>query len=103
MVNERTARFIIKFVQKKSMNSSLNNLSSPWFTFYSSSLCFSKFYMFSISLVFISILRSTINAILLKISFMDIIDFHSVFKGISVISSVPNCLNNTETFIICYK
>ena len=59
--------------------------------------------MFSISLVLISILRSTINAILLKIPFMDIIDFHSVFKGISVISSVPNYLNNTEALIICYK
>ena len=62
--------------------------------------------MFNISLVLISILRSTINDILSK--------FHSLtkvlslliyidFKDNSVISSIPNYFNNSETPIICYK
>ena len=34
---------------------------------------------------------------------MEFIDLHSIFKDKSVISSVPNYLNNTEIPIICYK
>ena len=58
--------------------------------------------MFNISLVLISILRSTINDILSK--------FHSLTKVwslliyiVSLISSIPNYFNNSETPIICYK
>ena len=63
--------------------------------------------MFNISLVLISILRSTINDILSKIPFInkgiEFIDLHSIFKDNSVISSSPNYFNNSETPIICYK
>ena len=31
------------------------------------------------------------------------IDLHSIFKDNSVISSIPNYFNNSETPIICYK
>ena len=62
--------------------------------------------MFNISLVLISILRSTINDILSK-SFInkgiEFIDLHRIFKDNSVISSIPNYFNNSETPIICYK
>ena len=62
--------------------------------------------MFNISLVLISILRSTINDII-KIPFInkgiEFIDLHSIFKDNSVISSIPNYFNNSETPIICYK
>ena len=34
---------------------------------------------------------------------MEFIDFHSVFKDNSVISSIPNHFNNSETPIIYYK
>ena len=54
--------------------------------------------MFNISLVLISILRSTINDILSK--------FHSLTKVLSLliyIVSIPNYFNNSETPIICYK
>ena len=63
--------------------------------------------MFNISLVLISILRSTINDILSKIPFinkgMEFIDLYSIFKDNLVISSIPNYFNNSETPIICYK
>ena len=43
----------------------------------------------------------------IKISFInkgiEFIDLHSIFKYNSVISSLPNYFNNTETPIICYK
>ena len=58
--------------------------------------------MFNISLVLISILRSTINDILSKFHSLtkgiDFIDLHSIFKDNSVISSIiPNYFNNSET------
>ena len=63
--------------------------------------------MFNISLVLITILRSTINDILSKFHFInkgiEFIDLHSIFKDNSVISSIPNYVNNSETPIICYK
>ena len=64
--------------------------------------------MFNISLVLISILRSTINDIFFfKIPFInkgiEFIDLHSIFTDNSVISSIPNYFNNSETPIICYK
>ena len=63
--------------------------------------------MCNISLVLISILRSTINDILSKIPFiyknMEFIDLYSIFKDNLVISSIPNYFNNSETPIICYK
>ena len=63
--------------------------------------------MFNISLVLISILRSTINDILSKFHSLkkgiEFIDLHSIFKDNSVISSIPNYFNNSETPIICYK
>ena len=63
--------------------------------------------MFNISLVLISILRSTINNILSKFHSLtkgiEFIDLHSIFKDNSVISSIPNYFNNSETPIICYK
>ena len=63
--------------------------------------------MFNISLVLISILRSTINDIFFKIPFInkgiEFIDLHSIFKDNSVISSIPNYFDNSETPIICYK
>ena len=34
---------------------------------------------------------------------MEFIDLHSIFKDDLVISSIPNCFNNSETPIICYK
>ena len=34
---------------------------------------------------------------------MEFIDLHSIFKDNSMISSVPNYFNNSETQIICYK
>ena len=58
--------------------------------------------MFNISLVLISILRSTINDILSK-SHSLTIDLHSIFKDNLVISSIPNYSNTSETLIICYK
>ena len=62
---------------------------------------------FNISLVLISILRPTINEIFIKIPFinkgMEFIDLHSIFNDDSVISSIPNYFNNSETPIICYK
>ena len=59
--------------------------------------------MFNISLVIISILRSTINDILSKFQGIKFNDLHSIFKDNSVISSIPNYFNNSETPIICYK
>ena len=63
--------------------------------------------MFKISLDLISILRSTINAILSKLQFinkgMKFIDLHSFFKDNTVISSNPNYFNYSETPIIFYK
>ena len=34
---------------------------------------------------------------------MEFIDLHSIFKDNSVISSITNHFNNSETPIICYK
>ena len=34
---------------------------------------------------------------------MEFIDLHSIFKDNSVISSIPNYVNNSETPIICYQ
>ena len=34
---------------------------------------------------------------------IEFIDLHSIFKDNSVISSIPNYFNNSETSIICYK
>ena len=34
---------------------------------------------------------------------MEFIDLHGIFKDNSVISSIPNYINNSETPIICYK
>ena len=34
---------------------------------------------------------------------IEFIDLHSIFKDNSVISSIPNNFNNSETPIICYK
>ena len=34
---------------------------------------------------------------------MEFIDLHSIFKDNSVIYSIPNYFNNSETPIICYK
>ena len=34
---------------------------------------------------------------------IEFIDLHSIFKDNSVISSIPNYFNNSETPIICYK
>ena len=34
---------------------------------------------------------------------MEFIDLHSIFKDNTVISSIPNYYNNSETTIICYK
>ena len=62
--------------------------------------------MFNISLVLISILRSTINDTLPKthiVKGMESIDLHSIFKDSLVISSIPKHFNNSETPIICYK
>ena len=33
---------------------------------------------------------------------MEFIDLQSIFKDNLVISSIPNCLNNSETAIFCY-
>ena len=66
--------------------------------------------MLNISLVLISILRSTIKTYkrhFIKIPFInkgiEFIDLHSIFKDNLVISSIPNYFNNSETPIICYK
>ena len=63
--------------------------------------------MFNISLVLISILRSLITDICIKIPFInkgiEFIDLHSIFKDNLVISSIPNYFNNSETPITCYK
>ena len=62
--------------------------------------------MFNISLILISILRSTINDILSKFHSLTkvlSIDIHSIFKDNLVISSIPNYFNNSETPIIYYK
>ena len=63
--------------------------------------------MFNISLVLISILRSNHKRHFIKIPFInkgiEFIDLHSIFKDNSVISSIPNYFNNSETPIICYK
>ena len=34
---------------------------------------------------------------------MEFVDIHSIFRDNSVISSIPNYFNNSETPIICYK
>ena len=34
---------------------------------------------------------------------MEFIDLHSIFKDSSVIASIQNYFNNSETPIICYK
>ena len=61
--------------------------------------------MFNISLVLISILRSTINTILSKFinKGNEFIDLRSIFKDKLVITSIPNYFNNSEIPIICYK
>ena len=63
--------------------------------------------MFNISLVLISILRSTINDILSKFhsltKVLSLLIYICIFKDNSVISSIPNYFNNSETPIICYK
>ena len=62
--------------------------------------------MFNISLVLISILRSTISDILSNFNSLTSIEFndlHSIFKDSLVISSIPNYFNNSKTPIICYK
>ena len=60
--------------------------------------------MFNVSLVLISILRSTINDILSKFhSLTKVIALHSIFKDNLVISSIPNYFNNSKTPIICFK
>ena len=45
--------------------------------------------------------------LIIKIPFInkgiEFIDLHSIFKDNSVISSIPNYFNNSETPIICYK
>ena len=45
--------------------------------------------------------------IVIKIPFInkgiEFIDLHSIFKDNSVISSIPNYFNNSETPIICYN
>ena len=56
--------------------------------------------MLYISLVLISILRSTINEINKG---MEFIDLHCIFKDESVIASVPNYFNNSETPNIFYN
>ena len=62
--------------------------------------------MFNISLLLISILRSTVKDILSNIPFinkgMEFNDLHSIFKNKLVILSIPNYFNNSETPIICY-
>ena len=63
--------------------------------------------MINISLVLISILRSTHKRHFIEISFInkgiELIDLHSIFKDNLVISSIPNYFNNSETPIICFK
>ena len=34
---------------------------------------------------------------------LSLYNLHNIFKDNSVISSIPNCFNNSETPIICYK
>ena len=58
------------------------------------------------SLVLISILRSTINDNLSKFHLLTKVWsllINSIFKDNSVISSIPNYFNISETPIICYK
>ena len=62
--------------------------------------------MFNISLVLISILKSTINDILSK--FLSLTKvwsllINNIFKDNSVISTIPNYFNNSKTPIICFK
>ena len=60
--------------------------------------------MFNISVVLMSILRSTINEILSKFhSSTKVTNLLSIFVVKSVISSVPIYFNNSETLITCYK
>ena len=63
--------------------------------------------MFSISLVLISILRSTINDILAKFHSLtkvcSLLLYNYCFKDNLMSSSIPNYFNNSETPIICYK
>ena len=63
--------------------------------------------MISISLVLLLILRSAINDILSKFHSLtkvwSLLIYISIFKDNSVISSIPNYFNNSETPIICYK
>ena len=63
--------------------------------------------MFNISLVLISILRSTINNILSKfhslIKAWSLLIYVVIFKDNLVISSIPNYFNSSETPSICYK
>ena len=62
--------------------------------------------MFNISLVLISILRSTINDILSKLHSLTKVWsllIYIVYKDNLVIPSIPNYFNNSETPIICYK
>ena len=60
--------------------------------------------MFNISLVLISILRSTINDILSKFhSLTNVWSLHSIFKDNLAILSISNYFNNSETPIMCYK
>ena len=39
----------------------------------------------------------------IRLKGIEFIDLHSIFKDNSVISSIPNYFNNSETPIICYK
>ena len=63
--------------------------------------------MFNISLVLLSILRSTINDNLSKFhsltKVLSLLIYISIFRDNLVISSIPNYFNNSETPIICYK
>ena len=62
--------------------------------------------MLNVSLVLISVLRSTNKRHYIKIPFIkksiEFIGLHSIFKDNLVISSNLNYFNNSETPIICY-